>query len=57
VDVLINSQKYIFIEYICKYISIYYNINENIIELVLFINDIIQDLKIIYTLEDLKWDK
>lgn len=46
VSVILNdNEKYIFIEYICKYISIFYNINENIIELVLFTNDIIQELK------------
>ena len=44
-NILNDNEKYIFIEYICKYISIFYNINENIIELVLFTNDIIQELQ------------
>lgn len=39
-----DEEKYIFIKYICKYIAIFYNINEDIIELTLFTNEIINSI-------------
>jgi len=41
-ELLDDHEKYIFIQHICKYIAIFYNINEDIIELILFTNDIIK---------------
>ena len=41
-ELLNDQEKYIFIQHICKYIAIFYNINEDIIELILFTNDIIK---------------
>jgi DNA polymerase III gamma/tau subunit len=44
-DIVNDNEKYLFIQLICKYIAIFYNVNEDIIEVVLFTNDIIQSLQ------------
>lgn len=41
-NILTEDEKYKIIPYICKYITIFYNINEDELELSLFTNDIIQ---------------
>ena len=40
-DILTENEKYLIIKLICKYISIFYNIHEDEIELVLFTNNLI----------------
>ena len=40
-DIIDENDKYIILPFICKYITIFYNINEDEIELALFTNDII----------------
>jgi replication factor C small subunit len=44
-DILEEESKYIIIKYICKYITIFYNIHENEIELALLTNNLISYLK------------
>lgn len=44
-DILEEESKYIIIKYICKYITIFYNIHENEIELALLTNNLITYLK------------
>jgi DNA polymerase III delta prime subunit len=44
-DILEEEEKYIIIKYICKYITIFYNIHENEIELALLTNNLINYLK------------
>ena len=44
-DILEEEDKYIIIKYICKYITIFYNIHENEIELALLTNNLISYLK------------
>ena len=44
-DILEEEDKYIIIKYICKYITIFYNIHENEIELALLTNNLINYLK------------
>jgi DNA polymerase III delta prime subunit len=43
-DMLNESQKYIIIPYLCKYITIFHNIHEDEVELALFTNNLIQSL-------------
>ena len=44
-EILEEEDKYIIIKYICKYITIFYNIHENEIELALLTNNLINYLK------------
>ncbi len=44
-DILEEESKYIIIKYICKYITIFYNIHENEIELALLTNNLINYLR------------
>jgi len=41
-DILTENEKYLIIPFICKYITIFHNIHEDEIELVLFTNNLIQ---------------
>lgn len=43
-EILNDDEKYIFTQNICKYIAIFYNINEDILEMALFTSDVIQSL-------------
>jgi DNA polymerase III delta prime subunit len=45
-EILSEDEKYIIIPIICKYIAIFYNIHEDEIELALFTNNLIKELKI-----------
>ena len=42
--ILSENEKYIIVPYICKYISIFYNVHEDEIELALFTNNLIHKL-------------
>ena len=44
-NILSEDEKYIIIPYICKYISIFYNIHEEEIELALFTNNLISNIR------------
>jgi DNA polymerase III delta prime subunit len=43
-DILNETEKYIIISYICKYITIFHNIHEEPIEIALFVNNLIQNI-------------
>ena len=43
-DILNETEKYIIISFICKYITIFHNIHEEPIELALFVNNLIQNI-------------
>jgi hypothetical protein len=43
-DMLQEDEKYKFIPLICKYITIFYNVHEDELELALFTNDVILEL-------------
>ena len=43
-DLLTETEKYDIIPYICKYITIFYNVHEDEIELALFTNNLISEI-------------